>query len=53
MKNRQREEKTLPFPAITTARDVEILTRRVAALESLVGSLLWLAVGRRGGGRHG
>jgi hypothetical protein len=46
VKIRQREEETLPVPVITTG-DIEILTRRVAALESLMGSLLWFAVARR------
>jgi hypothetical protein len=38
-------EDTLPVPVITTG-DIEVLTRRVAALESLVGCLLWFAVAR-------
>ena len=45
VKTRQREEETLPVPVITTG-DLEVLTRRIAALESLVGCLLWFAVAR-------
>ena len=52
MKIRQREEETLPLPVpVITTGAIEILTRRVAALESLMGSLLWFAVARRDPGR--
>ncbi len=48
MKIRQREEETLPLPVpVITTGNIEILTRRVAALESLMASLLWLAAARR------
>jgi hypothetical protein len=46
VKIRQREEGTLPLPVMDPA-DIEVLTRRVAALESITASLLWLAVARR------
>jgi hypothetical protein len=45
VKIRQREEETLPVPVITTL-DIDVLTRRVAALESPVGCLLWFAVAK-------
>ena len=41
MKIRQREKGILPLPVIDPAGDLEVLTRRVAALEALVGCLLW------------
>jgi hypothetical protein len=42
------QQETLPLPVIDPAGDIEILTRRVAALERLVGCLLWaMAKGER------
>lgn len=48
MKIRQREEGTLPLPVPIATEDIEALSRRVAALETLVGCLLWvMAKGER------
>jgi hypothetical protein len=48
VKIRQREEEATPSPVavLNATGDVEVLTRRVAALESLAASLLWFAVAR-------
>ena len=46
MKITQREKGTLPLPVMDPTGDLEVLARRVAALEALVGCLLW-AVARR------
>ena len=54
MRTRQREEATLPLPVPITTEDIEVLARRIAALErrtaslrSICASLLWLALTRR------
>jgi hypothetical protein len=48
VKIRQREEGTLPLPVPIATEDIEALSRRVAALETLVGCLLWvMAKGER------